>query len=109
MPGADQTCTLFAPDLRYDYRGFPERDYADVCDVLHRSLADPTKHYSYSGDIKEVLTSGDLVLVRVVWTLTITPTGSTTSTQVFEHSMDIFQPQPDGSWKLARFNAYDDE
>ncbi len=37
---ADAVCRLFSPDLRYDFRGYPERDYNDVCTLLHRSLAD---------------------------------------------------------------------
>src|SRR6516162_11224109 len=34
-------CDLFAPDLRYDYRGQPERGCREICDLLHRSLSDP--------------------------------------------------------------------
>jgi steroid delta-isomerase len=33
-------CNLFAPDLRYDYRGFPERGFAEICGLLNGSLAD---------------------------------------------------------------------
>ena len=32
-------CGLFSPDLRYDYRGQPERNYKDICDLLQRSLS----------------------------------------------------------------------
>jgi steroid delta-isomerase len=28
---ADAVCGLFAPDLRYDYRGFPERGFDEIC------------------------------------------------------------------------------
>jgi hypothetical protein len=37
---ASHICDLFASDLLYDYRGFPERDHAALCGLLHRSLAD---------------------------------------------------------------------
>ena len=37
---ADAVCSLFARDLRYDFRGYPERDYDDICTRLRRSLAD---------------------------------------------------------------------
>ena len=40
---AEKICDLFALDLRYDYRGQPERRYGDICALLHRSLADGTK------------------------------------------------------------------
>ena len=45
---ADAVCQLFSPELRYDFRGYPERDYNDVCTLLHRSLADSSKRYVYS-------------------------------------------------------------
>ena len=42
-----------APGLRYDYKGFPERGYQDICDGLRGSLTDQTKRYHYSLEIKE--------------------------------------------------------
>ena len=36
----NEVCAIFAPDLRYDYRGFPERGYQDICSTLQRSLSD---------------------------------------------------------------------
>src|SRR4029078_6898801 len=68
---ASRICDLFATDLRYDYRGFPERDYETLCGLLHRSLADPAKRFSYALDIKEVIVSGDMAIVRLTWTLTV--------------------------------------
>src|SRR6267154_1863173 len=63
---ADQVCHLFAPDLRYDYRGYPERGFDQICELLRRSLADSIKTYTYSLNIKEVLVSGNLAIVRLV-------------------------------------------
>jgi steroid delta-isomerase len=40
---AKAVCALFSPELRYDFRGYPERDYHDICDRLQRSLADTGK------------------------------------------------------------------
>src|SRR3954451_10494375 len=34
----EKVCGIFAPDLRYDYRGFPERGFAEICATLQRSL-----------------------------------------------------------------------
>src|SRR5262249_24074825 len=48
-----KVCDLFAPDLRYDYRGHPERGFDDICALLHRSLQDRSKTYAYSPNIKE--------------------------------------------------------
>src|ERR1700730_14991326 len=44
----EAVCDLFAPDLRYDYQGFPERGYDDICRLLRRSLSEPDKRYSYA-------------------------------------------------------------
>ena len=99
-------CDLFAPDLRYDFRGFPERDYDDICKQLQSSLRDKTKSYKYALDIREILVSGDMAVVRLVWTLTIRLTdGREISTE--EPGMDVFRRQPDGAWKIVRYIAYD--
>ena len=38
---ASRICDLFAKDLRYDYRGFPERDYDALCGLLHKVAGRP--------------------------------------------------------------------
>src|SRR5271166_2562313 len=101
-------CDLFAPDLRYDYRGQPERGYRDICELLHKSLSDPTKHYSYSPDIKEIIVSGDMAVVRLIWTLTVTSEGQTGALISKEPGLDVFRREPDGSWKIMRYMAYED-
>jgi ketosteroid isomerase-like protein len=98
-------CDLFAPDLVYDYRGFPERDYATLCGLLHRSLADPTRTFSYALDIREIIVSGDMAVVRLVWTLKVTSAGAKTE-ESREPGLDVFRRQSDGSWKIARYIAY---
>jgi uncharacterized protein (TIGR02246 family) len=104
---SSRICELFAPDLVYDYRGFPQRDYAAVCALLRQSLADDTRRFSYSLDIKEIIASGDLAVVRLVWTLDVTPAGASQATRSTEPGLDVFRRQPDGSWKIARFLAYE--
>ena len=41
---ASRICDLFAADLRYDFRGTPERDYDAMCSALHRALGDRQAH-----------------------------------------------------------------
>jgi steroid delta-isomerase len=102
---ADAVCALFSPELRYDFRGYPERGYADICARLQRSLGDASKHYAYALDIREIMVSGDIAVVRLVWTLTVTlPTGQTVTS--VEPGMDVFRKEPDGSWKIIRYLAY---
>jgi uncharacterized protein (TIGR02246 family) len=101
----DKVCDLFAKDARADVAGAPERDYAAICDLLVRSLNDTTRHYSYAMDIKEVLVFGDVAVVRLVSTLTRSMDGSTAES--IEPGMDIFRKQPDDSWKIIRYMAYE--
>jgi steroid delta-isomerase len=103
---ADAVCRLFSPDLRYDFRGYPEREYNDVCTLLHRSLADQSKRYVYALDIREIMVSGDLAVVRLAWTLTVTlPNGQIVTT--VEPGMDVLRKTPDGQWKIIRYIAYE--
>ena len=73
---ATRICDLFAPDLRYDFRGSPERDYDAMCSALHRALGDRSKTMVYSFDIKEIIVSGDMAIVRLVWTSGLSRDGS---------------------------------
>ena len=104
---ADAVCGLFAPDLRYDYRGFPERGFDEICGLLRRSLNDRTRKYSYSLLIKEVIVAGDLAVVRLVWRLETVPVGAAAARVSEEPGIDIFRKQPDGSWKIFRYIAYE--
>jgi uncharacterized protein (TIGR02246 family) len=101
-------CDLFAPDLVYDYRGFPERTHADLCGLLLKSLADRTKQFTYALDIKEIIVSGDMAVVRLVWTLTTTLPGSSTPMVSKEPGLDVFRRQPDGNWRIVRYIAYEE-
>jgi ketosteroid isomerase-like protein len=103
---ADAVCSLFSPELRYDFRGYPERGYRDVCSRLLRSLADASKRYAYGLDIREIIVSGDIAVVRLVWTLTVTLGNGQAVTSV-EPGMDVFRREPDGSWKIIRYLAYE--
>ena len=100
-------CDLFAPDLVYDYRGFPERTHADLCGLLRRSLADRTRQFTYALDIKEIIVSGDMAVVRLVWTLTTTLPGTSMPVVSKEPGLDVFRRQPDGNWRISRYIAYE--
>jgi steroid delta-isomerase len=104
---ASRICDLFAPDLVYDYRGFPERGYDDLCGLLRRSLADRTRKFAYSLDIKEIIVSGDLAVVRLVWTLRVTSPDAAKGAESKEPGLDVFRRQTDGSWKITRYIAYE--
>ena len=101
-------CNLFASELRYDYRGFPERGFDDICSLLQGSLADRTRKYSYELAIKEVVVSGDLAAVRLTWTLTVKRPGQVAGSASDEPGLDIFRRQADGSWKIIRYMAFEE-
>ena len=104
---ADKVCGLFAPDLIAQYRGQPERDYNGLCELLKRSLGDRTKSYAYALAIKEILVAGDIAVVRLTWTLKVKPKDGAPEITSDEPGMDIFRRQPDGSWKISRYIAYE--
>ena len=51
-------------------------------------------------NIKEVLVFGDVAVVRLTWTLIMTPPDGMMTKSV-EPGMDIFKKQDDGSWKSS--------
>ena len=105
---ASQVCVLFAPDLISNFRGQPEDTYNSLCANLQAALTDPAKTYHYDLEIKEILVSGDLAVVRLVWTLKVHPKDAASSEVVTrEPGMDIFRRQPDGTWKISRYMAYE--
>ena len=104
---ADKVCDLFAPDLRADYRGQPERSYGELCALLQRSLADQTRKFTYSPAIKEILVFGDTAIVRLVWTLKVVRRDVPGEIVGDEPGLDVFRRQPDGKWRIARYLGYD--
>ncbi|MBY0321717.1 MAG: nuclear transport factor 2 family protein [Reyranella sp.] len=104
---ASRICDLFAPDLRYDFRGTPERDYAAMCSALQHALGDRSKTLTYSFDIKEIIVSGDMAIVRLVWTSKLSRPDSAQVIETKEPGLDVFRRQPDGMWRISRYMAYE--
>lgn len=99
-------CNLFAPELRYDYRGFPERGFEELCGQLQASLTDPARKLSYDLAIKEIMVTGDVAVVRLAWTLSSKRPGQVAGTSTYEPGLDVLRRQPNGSWKIVRYIAY---
>jgi ketosteroid isomerase-like protein len=103
-----EVCDLFAPDLRYDFQGLPERSYNDICKLLHTSLSDASKRFTYLPPaIKEIMVSGDLAVVRLTWTLKVRNEGASGDVTSEEVGLDVFRRQPDGRWKIIRYIAFE--
>jgi ketosteroid isomerase-like protein len=102
---ADQVCDLFSKEAISNYRGQPERDYGEICGLLQKSLADPARDYRYQLDLREIIVEGDLAVVRLTWTLFISPLNVTS----VEPGMDIFRKEADGKWRIVRYMAYEED
>jgi ketosteroid isomerase-like protein len=104
---ADKVCDIFAPSLRADNKGVPERDFDTQCKLLQKVLGDSERSYSYALDIKEIVAEGDMAAVRLVWTLTtqVKATGKVSAVQ--EQGLDVFGKGSDGRWRIVLFMTYE--
>jgi len=98
-------CDLFAPDLISTVPEVLDGSRDALCGRLSAVLAKPELQLHYdSPDIREIIVSGDIAIVRLFWTLTAQKgVKSSVST---EAGMDIFKRQPDGKWSIARFISF---
>ena len=104
---ADKVCDIFAPTLRADVDGFPERTFDVQCKVLQTVLASPDHTLSYALDIKEILADGDMAAVRLVWTLTSKKKSGGETKVTEEQGLDIFGRSSDGRWQIIRFMSFE--
>ncbi|MDQ0512230.1 YybH family protein [Ancylobacter amanitiformis] len=98
-------CELFSRTLVSDVRGQGEAGYDTRCTLIGKALANPERRFHYALDIREILTEGDMAIVRLVWTLTISP-GEITSV---EPGLDVFRREADGRWRIIRYMAYESD
>lgn len=98
-------CSIFAPDLHYDF-GVEPGNYNSLCNRLQQALGETAVRYRYTPDIQEILISGDLAVVRIVWTLTVTRNGNAEPTVVTEPAMYVMRHDQDGNWRVFRFLAF---
>ena len=100
-------CALFAPDLVASYPGVADWNYGAMCRRLAAAIDDPERRFRYDPpQIKEIEVSGDLAVVRLVWTLRVTGRDSPQELIVKEDGLDVFRRQPDGTWRIRISHAY---
>ena len=99
-------CGLFANDLISNYQGQPQGNYDSLCARLKKSLSDPATSYHYQLNIQEIIVSGDLAVVRLIWTLTVHRKSASSDVRIEEPGLDVFRRQPDGTWKISRYMSY---
>jgi steroid delta-isomerase len=98
-------CDIFAPDLVYSIPGIIHGAREAICGSLRTALANADLRLRYdTPDIHEIITSGDVAIVRLTWTLTAQR--GTEKAVTAEEGMDLFRRQPDGRWSIARFMSF---
>jgi uncharacterized protein (TIGR02246 family) len=98
-------CDVFAPDLVSTVPEALDGSRDALCGKLSAVLANPGLQLHYdSPDIREIIVSGDIAVVRLFWTLTARK-GAEQSVSS-EAGMDIFKRQPGGKWSIARFITF---
>lgn len=100
------TCDLFSADLISTMRGRPDEGRDTVCRRIAKALANPRLRIRYTAQIKEIIVSGDLAVVRLEW-LTQTRVGAVRRIS-HEPGIDIFRRESDGNWRIFRFLAFSD-
>lgn len=99
---------LFAPDLVAIVPGAIDGTRDSLCANLDALLARPDLQLHYdSPEIREIIISGDIAIVRPIWTLTTHKAGEQDVTT--EAGIDIFKRQPDGRWSITRFASFTDK
>jgi steroid delta-isomerase len=99
---------LFAPDLVAIVPGSIDGTRDQLCANLDALLARPDLQLHYDNpEIREITISGDIAVVRPIWTLTTRKGGERDVTT--EAGIDIFQRQPDGRWSISRFASFTDK
>jgi uncharacterized protein (TIGR02246 family) len=98
-------CDLFASDLVSTVPGDLDGSRDALCTRLAALQAKPGLQLHYDNpDIREIIVSGDIAVVRLFWTLTTKNGAEQDMTR--EAGMDVFKRQPDGKWSIARFLSF---
>ncbi|MFC0218628.1 steroid delta-isomerase [Pseudochelatococcus lubricantis] len=100
-----EACDLFSKSLISDFRGQGEAGYEARCAIISRALDDSSRKLHYAADIKEIIVEGALAVVRLTWTLKVTP-GDAIS---IEPGLDVFRREDDGQWRIIRYMAYTED
>lgn len=105
----DTLCDRFTPDLIANYRGQPEKSFDSLCAALQSDLAGGPRDFRYDLELQEIMVSGDMAAVRLIWHLTVTNKETGETFKSADRGIDIFGLQPDGKWRIARYIAYEIE
>lgn len=98
-------CDLFAPDLVATIPLGRDVSRDKLCGNLGRLLSKKDLELRYDHpEIDAIIISGDIAVVRLVWTLTARKGDLADTTQ--EGGLDVFRRQPDGRWSISTMAAF---
>ena len=76
-----------------------------LCANLERLLARQDMQLRYDApEIREIIVSGDIAVVRIVWSHTVRRGGDEETTP--EAGIAVFRREPDGRWSISRFATF---
>jgi steroid delta-isomerase len=102
---AARACDIFAPDLVATMPNAIESSRQSLCANLERLLARQDLQLRYDDpEIREIIVSGDIAVVRIVWSLTVRKGAEQETTP--EAGIDVFRREPDGRWSISRFATF---
>lgn len=102
----DAVCGLFAPNTIVIYPGTPDRTYDDMC-TQFRTIFSGEKQFTYSPpEIAEIVVDSDVAAVRLIWRLEVRDAAGAVLERTAENGVDVFERQPDGSWKIRISHAF---
>lgn len=102
----DAIMALYARDIVLSYPGVPDMDYETLARGYREMVGTPGVTLRTVPRIHEILVSGDLAVVRVTWTTTLTRGEPARSTTRLARDLQVWRREPDGSWKFARGMHY---
>jgi ketosteroid isomerase-like protein/catechol 2,3-dioxygenase-like lactoylglutathione lyase family enzyme len=97
---ADGIMAHYSRDVRVSYPGVPDTTY-DVFDRSYRQMLAPTIVTSTVPAIDEILVSGDLATIRMVWSTTITDKASGRTSSRQAKDLQVWRRES-GAWKFFR-------
>ena len=109
---ADAIVALYARDLVLSYPGEPDMGYEAFARAMHEMTGTDTTRLRITTQaaIDEVMVSGDLAVVRVVWTTTSISRARGDSSWVHStrrmKDLQVWRREPDGAWRFARGMHY---
>lgn len=98
-----EVCSLFSKKLVASYPGTLDRNFEAMCNQLKNAMKSDMFRYE-EPKIEQVIVQGDFAVVRLVWRLL--SASNTGISFVEEKGLDVFERQPDGSWKILISYAY---